>query len=69
MHDSAADRGRLVALWERPHTLWGWFATVDHNEIGIRYLVTAFAFLSVGGIEAILIRTQLARPDGFVHWA
>jgi cytochrome c oxidase subunit I len=54
---------RLLHLWERPHTVWGWLATVDHKEIGKRYLVTAFAFLAVGGLEAIAIRTQLARPD------
>jgi cytochrome c oxidase subunit 1/cytochrome c oxidase subunit I+III len=54
---------RLECLWERPHTLWGWLATVDHKEIGKRYLVTAVAFLLIGGIEAILIRTQLAGPD------
>ena len=54
---------RLRALWERPHTLWGWFATVDHKEIGKRYLVTAFAFLLIGGIEALIMRLQLARPD------
>ncbi len=57
---------RLDHLWERPHNLWGWFATVDHKEIGIRYLVTAFLFLVAGGIEAILIRTQLARPEAGV---
>lgn len=57
---------RLEALWERPYNLWGWFATVDHKEIGIRYLITAFAFLLVGGIEAILLRLQLAQPDGTV---
>jgi heme/copper-type cytochrome/quinol oxidase subunit 1 len=43
--------------------MWGWLATVDHKDIGKRYIVTAFAFLVVGGIEAILIRMQLARPD------
>jgi cytochrome c oxidase subunit 1/cytochrome c oxidase subunit I+III len=59
-------QARLLALWERPHTLWGWFATVDHKEVGKRYLVTAFVFLIVGGIEALLIRTQLARPDSAV---
>jgi hypothetical protein len=41
----AETRARLLALWDRPHTVWGWFATVDHKEIGKRYLVTAFAFL------------------------
>ena len=59
-------RERLTRLWERPHTLWGWFATVDHKEIGVRYLVTAFLFLVIGGVEAILIRLQLARPDAAV---
>jgi len=56
-------QARLIALWERPHTLWGWFATVDHKEIGVRYLVTAFAFLLIGGIEALIVRVQLAQPD------
>jgi cytochrome c oxidase subunit 1/cytochrome c oxidase subunit I+III len=54
---------RLTSLWETPKTLRGWFATVDHKELGIRYLVTAFAFLIVGGLEALLMRIQLSRPD------
>ena len=66
MTTDAAVKHRLEALWERPHTSWGWFATVDHKEIGKRYLVTAFAFLLVGGLEAILIRLQLAQPDAHV---
>ena len=65
-NETSAVRRRLEALWERPHTLWGWVATVDHKEIGIRYLVTAFVFLLVGGVEALLIRLQLARPDASV---
>jgi heme/copper-type cytochrome/quinol oxidase subunit 1 len=64
--DHAAIRRRLLALWERPHTVWGWFATVDHKEIGLRYLVTAFAFLIIGGLEALAIRIQLARPEAAV---
>ncbi len=28
---------RLTALWETPKTLRGWFATVDHKDLGIRY--------------------------------
>lgn len=43
--------------------LWSWITTVDHKRIGILYLVTAFFFFILGGIEAILIRTQLAVPD------
>ncbi len=57
---------RLTLLWDRPKTLYGWLSTVDHKEIGLRYLVTAFLFLVAGGVEAILIRTQLARPEAGV---
>jgi heme/copper-type cytochrome/quinol oxidase subunit 1 len=42
----------LTDLWERPKTIRGWFATVDHKDLGIRYIVTAFIFLLVGGVEA-----------------
>jgi cytochrome c oxidase subunit I len=54
---------RLEYLWERPHTLWGWFASVDHKDIGKRYLVTAFVFLLIGGVEALIIRVQLAQSN------
>ena len=43
-----------------------WFTTVDHKKIGILYVATAFVFLVVGGIEALLIRLQLAGPNGKV---
>src|SRR2546426_9965434 len=39
-----------------------WLTTVDHKRIGVLYGVTAFAFFLIGGIEALLIRLQLARP-------
>ncbi len=42
---------------------WSWFTTVDHKKIGIMYGVTAFLFFIVGGLEALLIRAQLAQPD------
>src|SRR6185312_16067572 len=57
---------RLTALWETPKTRYGWFATVDHKELGIRYLVTAFVFLVAGGLEALLMRLQLAHSDAGV---
>ncbi len=47
-------------------TVWSWITTVDHKRIGLLYGVTAFAFFLVGGIEALLIRLQLARPDNAV---
>jgi cytochrome c oxidase subunit 1/cytochrome c oxidase subunit I+III len=55
---------RLREIWETRHTVYGFFATADHKTIGIRYLVTAFSFLLGGGIEALLMRLQLLRPEG-----
>src|ERR671924_892879 len=42
---------------------WSWFTTVDHKKIGILYGVTSFLFFLVGGVEALLIRLQLAQPE------
>ncbi|HEX2184414.1 MAG TPA: cytochrome c oxidase subunit I [Chloroflexota bacterium] len=41
---------------------WQWLATVDHKKIGILYMVSAFVFFLIGGIEALLMRTQLISP-------
>jgi cytochrome c oxidase subunit 1 len=41
----------------------GWLTTVDHKRVGILYGVTAFAFFLMGGVEALLIRLQLAVPN------
>ena len=54
---------RLHRIWRTEPGLLGVVATVDHKIIGIRYLVTAFAFLIAGGLEALAIRLQLAGPD------
>ena len=43
--------------------LWSWITTVDHKRIGILYGATAFFFFLLGGLEALLIRVQLARAD------
>ena len=60
---STAVQQRLLDLWETPKTLHGRLSTVDHKEIGKRYIWTAFAFLLIGGVEALIMRIQLARPD------
>ncbi len=54
---------RLTGIWETEPGILGWFASVDHKEIGIRYIITAFIFLAMGGVEALIMRVQLARPD------
>jgi len=54
---------RLEATWRRPPGIIGWLATVDHKEIGRRYMITALMFLVLGGAMSLLMRLQLARPD------
>jgi hypothetical protein len=56
-------RERLTTLWETAPGLKGMLTTVDHKQIGIRYIVTAFVFLLLGGIEALILRLQLAGPN------
>jgi cytochrome c oxidase subunit 1 len=41
--------------------------TTDHKLIGKMYLVTAFAFFLAGGVMALLMRGELARPGGPAH--
>ncbi|MEW9584883.1 cytochrome c oxidase subunit I [Paraburkholderia sp. DGU8] len=59
---SAAER-RLRDLWESEPGWRGWLSTVDHKQIGLRYIVTAFCFLLLGGVEALIMRLQLAGPN------
>jgi cytochrome c oxidase subunit 1 len=52
-----------VVVEERRSPLVEWLTTTDHKKIGILYLVTTFVFFFIGGIEALLVRSQLAGPD------
>ncbi|MBV9519181.1 MAG: cbb3-type cytochrome c oxidase subunit I, partial [Hyphomicrobiales bacterium] len=54
---------RLASLWATPRGILGALSTVDHKIIGRRYIVTAFIFLLLGGVLALAIRIQLARPE------
>src|SRR5438128_3215791 len=64
-HDVAVRRGFLRRPTETRGWV-GWLTTVDHKRIGILYGATAFAFFLIGGAEALIIRLQLARPNGRV---
>jgi len=43
--------------------LLAWIATTDHKRIALRMAAVAFGFFLVGGIFALLIRTELAEPE------
>ena len=47
-------------------TLYKWVATVDHKRLGLLYTLTSLLFFIVAGIEATVIRLQLARPNGSI---
>src|SRR3954467_2955682 len=57
---------RLHEIWEDRPGLLGWLTTVDHKRIGLLYLFTTMAFFLAGGVEALLMRTQLAQPNEHV---
>jgi cytochrome c oxidase subunit 1/cytochrome c oxidase subunit I+III len=60
-----ADRSHdLEEVWADTPGIAGFLTTVDHKRIGVRYFVTSLAFLLIGGVEALLMRTQLAHSDG-----
>lgn len=53
----------LAARKSSPGAVGEWLFTGDHKKIGLMYIVYALLFLVVMGIEAILMRIQLSRPE------
>lgn len=53
----------LLTPEEQAHWRLAWLSTVDHKRIGILYLLFALIFFVVGGLEALVIRLQLAVPN------
>ncbi|HAB63322.1 MAG TPA: cytochrome ubiquinol oxidase subunit I, partial [Pseudomonas sp.] len=51
-------------VWGNPRG-WRALTIVNHTTIGLRFLVTGAVFFLIGGLMAMLIRTQLALP-GYV---
>ncbi|ANK87848.1 MULTISPECIES: cytochrome c oxidase subunit I [Rhizobium] len=53
----------LRRTWSTPSGLLAALSTVDHKIIGRRYIATAFVFLILGGVLALVMRIQLAFPE------
>ena len=47
---------------DRTGGLIGWLTSTDHKTIGLSYIVTAFFFFLLGGVLALVIRSELAAP-------
>ena len=63
---SSSTASDALGVFRRPvgDTGWrSWLFTVDHKRIGIMYGVAALFFFAIGGIEALIIRTQLSAPE------
>lgn len=56
-----------LSAFESKAGLLSWVASVDHKQIGVMYMITSLIFFLIGGIEAMLMRVQLAVPNnGFL---
>ena len=53
-------RTGAAPLFDRLHE---WVVTVDHKRLGLMYVVYALVFLVIGGLEAAIMRIQLAYPN------
>jgi cytochrome c oxidase subunit 1 len=61
--DDQAVREALEQSWGDKPGLLGWISTTDHKRIALRYMITAFTFFLLGGLNAGLMRLQLSRPE------
>jgi cytochrome c oxidase subunit I+III len=57
------ERQELERTWGAKPGLVGWLSNTDHKSVATRYVATAMVFFLLGGIEAALMRIQLARPE------
>src|SRR4051794_17404345 len=54
--------------WSNGRGLLAWLSVTTHHAIGKRYIITAFIFLFIAGLEALVMRLQLATPENtLVH--
>ena len=53
----------LHGIKPEPRGWLAWLTTTDHKKIGILYLFATFLFFILGGVEALIMRLQLAQPD------
>jgi cytochrome c oxidase subunit I len=49
--------------YEKRAGMLKWVSSVDHKRIAVMYMLTSLFFFMVGGVEALLMRIQLARPE------
>ncbi|MET7604570.1 cytochrome c oxidase subunit I [Streptomyces avermitilis] len=60
--DTAQATARPVRTRQPGRLIVDWLTTTDHKKIGHLYLITSFAFFLIGGVMALVMRAELARP-------
>ena len=60
--DRAALYDGFIKVWGNPRG-WRALTIVNHTAVGIRFMVTGGVFFLIGGLMAMLMRTQLALPQ------
>lgn len=61
--EDLAARAELEHSWKYPRGFIGWLSNTSHLSVGKRYIITAFVFFLLGGLEAGAMRAQLSRPE------
>src|SRR4051795_2789772 len=64
--DEAVRVETLETLWHDRPGVFGFFTSVDHKRIGLRYIYTSFAFFALAGVLALLMRAQLSQSHADV---
>jgi len=57
---SVVTPGRISRPAWTQRGIGSWLTSTDHKKIGLMYMFSAFAYFLIGGLEALLIRTQLS---------
>ncbi len=69
-HDPSTPRyddvSQLHDTWSTPPGIIGWLSAVNHRTVGLRFIITAFVFLLLGGLLALVMRLQLMSPDSAI---
>ncbi|MBL8953403.1 MAG: cbb3-type cytochrome c oxidase subunit I [Myxococcaceae bacterium] len=56
---------RLRAVWKTPSG-WRYWSSVNNSDVGVWYVAATFVFFVFGGVLALLMRVQLAKPGNTV---
>ncbi len=61
--DELSTDEKMEQVWADPPGILGWFKAVQNDAIGMRIMGTAFLFFVLGGVTALIMRTQLAQAE------